>query len=207
MPTTPTTVPATRDRLLDVAEALFARKGVQGVTTREITEAAEQRNASAVTYHFGSRQGLVLEILARRGGPIDEDRGLLRAAAGHPAAVADLVGALVRPYAARLDSEAGRSYLRIVAQMRGRFAAWRVESDAATTAHLASILDEIEGLAPGPDAVRRERVLGLIIVLTGSVAERARRIDDGPRGSAADGLDHEAYVANLIQMCTAVVTG
>ena len=45
---------ATRERLLDEAERLFARGGVQGVTTRQITEAAEQRNASAVTYHFRS---------------------------------------------------------------------------------------------------------------------------------------------------------
>ena len=52
---------ATRDRLLDEAERLFARGGVQGVTTREITEAAQQRNTSAVTYHFRSRQGLLLE--------------------------------------------------------------------------------------------------------------------------------------------------
>ncbi|MCB1040403.1 MAG: TetR family transcriptional regulator, partial [Acidimicrobiales bacterium] len=44
---------ATRARLLDEAERLLARRGIEGVTTREIVEAAEQRNASAVSYHFG----------------------------------------------------------------------------------------------------------------------------------------------------------
>jgi hypothetical protein len=111
------------------------------------------------------------------------------------------VRCLVEPYAALLDDPGGRSYLRIVAQLRGRFAAWR-ESDAATTRHLTAILDRIEREPSGPPAVRRERVLGLIVLLTGTVAERARRIDED-RGNE---LDHEAFVAGLIAMCTAVVT-
>jgi AcrR family transcriptional regulator len=176
---------------------------VQGVTTREITEAAEQRNTSAVSYHFGSRQGLLLTLLARRGGPVDAERGQRRAALdprGRPS-VEELVSCLVVPYAALLHDEGGRAYLRIVAQLRGRFAAWRVESDAATTAHLARIMDEVEGRADAPPAVRAERIVALIMLLTGSTAERARRIDDG----ADPELDHEAFVANLIAMCAAVV--
>ena len=201
-------VSATRERLLDVAEHLFARSGYQGVTTREIIEAAQQRNASAVTYHFGSRQGLLLAILARRGGPIDAERGHLRSRAGENPATRELVAALIVPYASRLHTPEGRSYLRIVAQMRGRFAAWRVESDASTTVHLAAILDEIEQRQDGPPAIGRERVLGLIILLSGAVAERARRIDPTARSEAdPHDLDHDRFVDNLIDMCTAVVGG
>jgi AcrR family transcriptional regulator len=174
---------------------------VEGVTTRQITEAARQRNTSAVSYHFGSRQGLLLELLARRGGPVDDERGRLLAGAGRAPDLADLVRCLVVPYAALLDDAGGRSYLRIVAQLRGRFAAWRVESDATTTRHLAVILDRIEAQAGGSAAGRRERVLGLIVLLTGSVAERARRIDDG----LALDLDHGAFVADLSAMCAAVI--
>lgn len=108
---------------------------------------------------------------------------------------------LVTPYAELLHDPAGRSYLRIVAQLRGRFAAWRIESDAATTRHLAAVIDQIESRAAAPAAVRQERVHALIILLTGAVAERARRIDDG----GADELDHDAFVANLTAMCAAVV--
>ena len=106
------------------------------------------------------------------------------------------------PYAALLDDPAGRSYLRVVAQLRGRFAAWRVESDAATTRHLAAVLDQIEAQPSAPPAVRRARVVALIMLLTGTVAERARRIDDG----TGNELDHAEFVANLIAMCAAVVT-
>ncbi len=50
-------------------------------------------------------------------------------------------------------------------------------------------------------ALRRERVVGLIMLLTGATAERARRIDD----DAGNDLDHDEFVANLVDMCTALV--
>ncbi|CAN5478699.1 TetR/AcrR family transcriptional regulator [soil metagenome] len=187
--------------MLDEAEQLFARGGYQGVTTRQITTAAEQGNTSAVSYHFGSRQGLLLAVLARRGGPIDEERGRLRSALGASPTLAELVSCLVMPYAAVLHGGAGRSYLQIVAQLRGRFAAWRVESDAATTANLAAIVDEIEASLTASPAVRRERVAGLIMLLTGTVAERARRIDAG----LDNDLTHQEFTANLVAMCAAAV--
>lgn len=192
---------STRDRILDEAERLFGRSGLGAVTTREIVEAAEQRNVSAVTYHFGSRDGLLLAILARRGGPIDARRAAMRDALGPAPTLAELVGCLVVPYAAMLASPEGRAYVRLVAQLRGRFAAWRVESDAATTKGLARILDEIERAPDAPAAVRRERVVGLIMLLTATVAERARAIDEG----GAPELDHDAFVANVVAMCAAVV--
>lgn len=144
-----------------------------------------------------------MEILSRRGGPVDAMRGRRRAELGPEPPLRDLVACLVEPYAALLSSDEGRSYLRIVDQLRGRFAAWRVESDAATTRHLAVILDEIESRAPGDAASKREGVVGLIVLLTGMVAERARRADEG---IATDTTDDE-FTGHLVAMCTAVVTG
>ena len=191
----------TRERLLDEAEFLFARSSIAGVTTREITEAAEQRNTSAVSYHFGSREGLLLELLARRGGPIDDERGAQRDALGARPTLRELVACLVVPYCSVLRTPEGRSYLRIVAQLRGRFAAWRVESDTETTKHLSRILDEIESRPKLADALRRERVVALIMVITATTAERARRLD----GDARVELSHDEFVGNLLDMCTALV--
>ena len=121
---------------------------------------------------------------------------------GEQPSLHDLVACLVVPYAAALADPGGRSYLRIVAQLRGRFAAWRVESDAATTRHLAAVLDRLETVPGAPPAVRRERVVALIMLLTATVAERARRIDDG----TGNELDHAAFVADLVAMCSAILT-
>ena len=62
----------TRNRLRREAERLFARRGVYEATLREITEAAGQRNVSALNYHFGSREGIVQAILEYHGDPLDE---------------------------------------------------------------------------------------------------------------------------------------
>jgi AcrR family transcriptional regulator len=47
----------TRTRLLDAALDLIAEHGHEGVTLREVTDAAEA-NVAAVSYHFGSLQSL-----------------------------------------------------------------------------------------------------------------------------------------------------
>lgn len=140
-------------------------------------------------------------MLARRGGPVDDERGRMRRDLGAHPPLADLVACLVEPYAGLLHGAAGRSYVRIVAQMRGRFAAWRVQSDAATTRHLAEILDDIEAALPISAAIRTERVQALIVLLTGAVAERARRIDEG----TGNALTHAEFTANLVAMCAALL--
>lgn len=134
---------------------------------------------------------------------MDAERGRLRRELGDTPDLAELVSCLVVPYCAMLDTVRGRSYVRIVAQLRGRFAAWRVESDSATTAYLARVLDEIEQRPPISAALRRERVVALIMVMTATTAERARQIDEGGEPE----LDHDEFIANLIGMCAALVVG
>jgi AcrR family transcriptional regulator len=55
----------TRDRLLKVAEILFAQKGYDAVSVREITNAA-RCNLAAVNYHFGSKKTLYLHMFRER---------------------------------------------------------------------------------------------------------------------------------------------
>ena len=49
----------TRARLLEESERRFAEQGVWQAGIGEIVAAAGQRNASALTYHFGSREGVL----------------------------------------------------------------------------------------------------------------------------------------------------
>ncbi len=53
---------ATRDRLLDAAVDLFARHGFHGTSIRDIAEGAGA-NVAAGHYHYGSKEGLYLEVL------------------------------------------------------------------------------------------------------------------------------------------------
>lgn len=55
----------TKERLLIEAERLFADKGFEAVSVREITAAAET-NTAAVNYHFGSKHNLYMEVFRQR---------------------------------------------------------------------------------------------------------------------------------------------
>ena len=63
----------TRDKLLDVAEELFSEHGFDGVSVRDITDAADVRLAS-VNYHFKTKNNLFTEIIARRASVLNADR-------------------------------------------------------------------------------------------------------------------------------------
>ena len=55
----------TRERILDTAEVLFAQKGFEAVSVREITAAASC-NLAGVNYHFGNKENLYLEVFRSR---------------------------------------------------------------------------------------------------------------------------------------------
>ena len=95
----------TKEKLIKIAEKLFAERGLDGVSLRDITAASGQKNASAMNYHFGSREGLVQAIIDYRTSEIDEERQkMLEAldASGHEADLRALVNIKMRPSAETL---------------------------------------------------------------------------------------------------------
>ncbi len=63
----------TRDRLLDVAERLFAEHGFDAVSLRAITTDAGA-NLAAVNYYFGSKEALIEAVVARLVEPVNRKR-------------------------------------------------------------------------------------------------------------------------------------
>jgi AcrR family transcriptional regulator len=100
------TTATTKTRLLDVAEQLFLRAGL-GVSVRDITDAAGQ-NGAAIHYHFGSRDGLVGAVIARRASDLAARRRAaleqLRAATTPPT-TRDVVAGLVGAYVGMVEAE------------------------------------------------------------------------------------------------------
>lgn len=64
--------PDTSQRILDVAEQLFAEHGFEGTSLRDITQTAAV-NLAAVNYHFGSKEGLFQAVCLRRLSPLIAD--------------------------------------------------------------------------------------------------------------------------------------
>ena len=109
-----------RTALIKAAERLFAERGVNGVSLREITRAADQRNTTALQYHFTDRDGLLGALLVKHGRDVGARRNTLLdqyEMTGRDDLRA-LAAALVLPLIAKLsDPDGGREYLRIAAEL------------------------------------------------------------------------------------------
>ena len=109
--------------LIRAAEQLFAERGSDAVSLREIIAASGATNASAVQYHFGDRKGLIRAILAKHDVEIERRRHtLLDSYEGSDEPdVRALASALVMPLAAELNNEdGGLGYLQLVADLYNR---------------------------------------------------------------------------------------
>jgi AcrR family transcriptional regulator len=62
-----------RERILEVAERMFAEHGMSGVGLRAITTEANV-NLASIAYHFGSKDGLLEALFAQRAAPIAQER-------------------------------------------------------------------------------------------------------------------------------------
>lgn len=115
---------ATRERILDAAEKLFAERGFHGVSVRDITGAAGVDVALA-NYHFGSKQGVLEGVFMRRSAELNDERlarldAVLDASSPRrPPPLEDIIDAFTRPLLDRSTrgSAGWKSYFALVAEV------------------------------------------------------------------------------------------
>ncbi|RMH03276.1 MAG: TetR/AcrR family transcriptional regulator [Planctomycetota bacterium] len=110
----------TPSRILDAAERLFADRGIAATSLREITREAGV-NLAAVNYHFGSKDGLIRELVRRRFSAVNEARleALARLEAEYspaPIPIEKLVRAFLEP-AMRHFGEEDSAFPRFVGRL------------------------------------------------------------------------------------------
>lgn len=102
----------TREQLKRVALALFAERGVDQVSVRDILSEAGQRSGGALHYHFGGKEGLLRELIADAARVFDEAR-LKRLAAikaqGAPT-LRDVLRVLADPFDSAREQHVPRGY-------------------------------------------------------------------------------------------------
>lgn len=115
----------TRERILDAAERLFAERGFEGASTRDIV-ARSGDTIGSVNYHFGSKDALIAEVIRRRWDVITADRQAAYdrtlAEHGDNPPLESVVACILLPYLRRgLSKDRGwRSY--VILQTRVLFA-------------------------------------------------------------------------------------
>lgn len=113
----------TREAILNVAKELVARKGPNGTTVRDITEASGA-NTAAVNYYFQSKDALVRLATQEITGAVNQQRlqrlTKMEEAAGDTALTPrQILEALIEPIlTSSRSSDGGSLYVRNVFQMR-----------------------------------------------------------------------------------------
>src|SRR5581483_7009811 len=112
-----------RARLVSAGERLFAERGIDNVSLREISRESGARNVIALQHHFKDREGLLAAIVTKHRIRVGERRHRILDEYEADARI-DLErysAALVEPLAAcLLDDDGGRDFLRIFADLMNR---------------------------------------------------------------------------------------
>jgi TetR/AcrR family transcriptional regulator, regulator of cefoperazone and chloramphenicol sensitivity len=99
----------TRQRLIDAAALLFANRGFQAVTVREICKAS-RANVAAVNYHFGDKAGLYRAVVTSAIAVMLETNELTMRA-GEGLSPEDQIRGFVRVFVSRLAGDGPNTWI------------------------------------------------------------------------------------------------
>jgi AcrR family transcriptional regulator len=197
-----------RDAILSAAEMLFSTSGFNAVSIRDIAQEAGA-NPGSITYHFKSKDGLLLEIYKRHCGPMNKRRIELLVAAMRVRDLQNRLEAIARAYVLPAFSSSSDlagggarfTRLRAVMSAEGNPVVGRIIAeifDDTTNAFIDSIQQSLPHL-PRTTIVWRCQFLlgGLYYALVNP--ERVSRLSRGE----ADGSDMAESIEQLVSSTVA----
>jgi AcrR family transcriptional regulator len=191
---------STGDRILDAAEKRFADQGF-ATSLRSITAGAGV-NLAAVNYHFGSKDGLIRAVFARRLGPLNRERLRLldeiEGNAAGPDSLEAVVEAFIGP-AIRMSHDAqGATFMRLfghtLSQRDDRIMQLFTEQFRVVVDRFSAALGRA---LPHLD---RTEVFWRLLFMVGSMAHTMALSDKLPAisGGACETADVEATIRRLV---------
>lgn len=196
----------TREGIIREAELLFARKGYEGTSVREITQAAGV-NLAAVNYHFGSKEKLLVELLDRVVAPINRERMRLldEAEEAGEADVEELLAAFLLPDLHVLDELRSRDpdLPRFVSRMYSEGSELMIEvmgrQFAETQRRFFSAFHRcLPGLSRDEIAWRLHCIVGIVLYLFAGV--------EGPGIGPMVGPEPEDNLSRLLAVTVPLMT-
>lgn len=202
----------TRERLKLAARRLFAQRGIDGVTVRDIVAAGGQRNAASIFYYFGAKEALVHELIVDGARRIDERRNAAFDALERrpaPPSLRTVIATLIETSFNEADDPgepaSEQTYLRFIATLQ--------------TSHRDLFLDALDqrwnrGFLRGLEHIRRllpkiapaivsQRLVFMSLYLGSVLAAREAALADPTR--QASSLRGDLAVENLIDTLVAML--
>ena len=174
------------EHLKAVALRLFAERGIDGVTVRQIAEAAGQKNHAVVGYYFGSKEALVRELIVDGARAIDIRRNAWLdscEAKDGPNSVVEVIEGMIEtsldPDASLGDESFNRFFTLLVLSRRAFF----MEAlEERWNKGYQRCLDHLRRLMPEmPAAKKNERFVFLGSTLAAVLASRESELSDKSR--------------------------
>jgi AcrR family transcriptional regulator len=200
--------PNMREAILCAAEELFSINGFNAVSVRDIAQAAGA-NPGSVTYHFKTKDGLLLEIYQRHCAPMNRRRSELLTEARRVRDLQDRLEAIVRAYVLPAFSSgsdlagggARFTRLRAVMSAEGNEVAGRIIAqtfDDTSHAFIDMIHESLPHI-PRAEIVWRSHFLLGALYYTLVTPERVSRLSRGD----ADGFDAAYAMEQLVRSTVA----
>jgi AcrR family transcriptional regulator len=194
----------TTERLIVVAERLYADHGLDAVSLRQIAEAADQKNHAVVQYHFGTKEELLKAIVRFRTGDAQDRR---RAALDELEATGrqhDLRGLLEAAIVPLVTSQPpGSHYLRFIVALQpivlGDIWVEIGEEHGSTSNRIAKYLDQALAHLPAP--LRQARMSRAFDMILRALAEHF----DPPDASVTRPIPDELFLDEVVLSGVAVL--
>jgi AcrR family transcriptional regulator len=193
-------VNTTRDNMKLAARRLFAQNGIDGVTTRDIVAASEQKNAGSLHYYFGTKEALVRELIVDTAKLIDDRRNASLdqlEAGGGPHTLREVLDVLVFP-SLNLGEADGEedTYLRFISllALQNRALLNEVLEGGLNSGYQRCLVHIRQLVVTVPPTVLEQRLVFMSIALRAILAAREasleRTSESHPFWSAQDTLTH-----------------
>ncbi|WP_062270817.1 TetR/AcrR family transcriptional regulator [Endozoicomonas arenosclerae] len=172
----------TRDIILDTAERLMAERGIDSVSLNEIVRESKQKNASALQYHFGNKEGLVKAIYDKHKPGIEVRRKELFNQLDDEPSLLDLVEVLALPMIEEIDNpDGGMNYLLFLSRIRYHQVNPQLEKNARQSPVLVKLSKMISShLSHLPEPEQELRKLMMRSTLLHYLADYSLKIKQNP---------------------------
>ncbi len=200
----------TRERVLEVAERLFANRGLDAVSIRDIIAAAGV-NLGAINYHFGTKDRLIEAVFERRLVPSTQEQvraldAVERAAGNLPPKLEDILEAIFRPVVeAAMDP--GRGGATFGKLMTRSLVDPNPVMEKATQSHFAAVVRRFDSaLLRAMPTLSPDDVFWRMHLLMGGLHQSLLLLGrKAPPGVPAFCLDAETYIRRFVAFASAAL--